>query len=171
MILPTLVLNNMPIFAQVMFFGALLSAIMSTASGTLLAPSITLTENVLREFITMNDKQTLLAARIVVVCFAIAVTVFALASQGTSIYDMVGNAYKVTLVSAFVPLVMGLYWERATTQGALFAVIGGLASWLLMEQIGGDSIWPPQLVGLLVSFGGMLVGSLAPQFVSRSATA
>jgi SSS family solute:Na+ symporter len=171
MILPTLVLNNMPIFAQVMFFGALLSAIMSTASGTLLAPSITLTENVLREFITMNDKQTLLAARIVVVCFAIAVTVFALASQGTSIYDMVGNAYKVTLVSAFVPLVMGLYWERATTQGALFAVIGGLASWLLMEQIGSDSIWPPQLVGLLVSFGGMLVGSLAPQFVSRSATA
>jgi SSS family solute:Na+ symporter len=171
MILPTLVLNNMPILAQVMFFGALLSAIMSTASGTLLAPSITLTENVLREFITMNDKQTLLAARIVVVCFAIAVTVFALASQGTSIYDMVGNAYKVTLVSAFVPLVMGLYWERATTQGALFAVIGGLASWLLMEQIGGDSIWPPQLVGLLVSFGGMLVGSLAPQFVSRSATA
>jgi SSS family transporter len=171
MILPTLVLNNMPIFAQVMFFGALLSAIMSTASGTLLAPSITLTENVLREFLPMNDRQTLLAARIVVICFAITVTAFALASQGTSIYDMVGNAYKVTLVSAFVPLVMGLYWKRATTQGALFAVIGGLASWLLMEQIGGDSIWPPQLVGLLVSFGGMLAGSLAPQFASRSATA
>jgi SSS family solute:Na+ symporter len=171
MILPTLVLNNMPIFAQVMFFGALLSAIMSTASGTLLAPSITLTENVLREFLPMNDRQTLLAARIVVICFAITVTAFALASQGTSIYDMVGNAYKVTLVSAFVPLVMGLYWKRATTQGALFAVIGGLASWLLMEQMGGDSIWPPQLVGLLVSFGGMLAGSLAPQFASRSATA
>jgi SSS family solute:Na+ symporter len=171
MILPSLVLNHMPVFAQVMFFGALLSAIMSTASGTLLAPSITLTENVLREFIPMNDKQTLLAARIVVVCFAIAVTVFALASQGTSIYDMVGNAYKVTLVSAFVPLVMGLYWSRATTQGALFSVFGGLGSWLLLEQFGGDSIWPPQLVGLLVSFGGMLIGSLAPQFVSKSATA
>jgi Na+/proline symporter len=154
-----------------MFFGALLSAIMSTASGTLLAPSITLTENVLREFIPMNDRQTLLTARIVVVCFAIAVTAFALASQGTSIYDMVGNAYKVTLVSAFVPLVMGLYWARATTQGALLSVFGGLGSWLLMEQFGGDSIWPPQLVGLLVSFGGMLVGSLAPQFVSKPATA
>jgi SSS family transporter len=171
MILPTLVLHNMPVFAQVMFFGALLSAIMSTASGTLLAPSITLTENVLREFIPMNDKQTLLAARIVVVCFAIAVTVFALASQGTPIYDMVGNAYKVTLVSAFVPLVMGLYWKRASTQGALLSVIGGLASWLLMEQIVDESIWPPQLVGLLVSFAGMVVGSLAPQFVSKSATA
>jgi Na+/proline symporter len=150
-----------------MFFGALLSAIMSTASGTLLAPSITLTENVIRGFLPMNDRQMLLATRIVVACFAVAVTLFALASQGTSIYDMVGNAYKVTLVSAFVPLVMGLYWKRATTQGALGAVIGGLAAWLLMEQYGNESIWPAQLVGLLVSFAGMIAGSLVPQAVAK----
>jgi len=171
MILPTLILTNMPLFAQVMFFGALLSAIMSTASGTLLAPSITLTENVLREFFPMSDKQLLLTTRIVVVCFAIAVTAFALMSQGMPIYDMVGNAYKVTLVAAFVPLVMGLYWKRATAQGALFAVIGGLTSWLLMEKFGGESIWPPQFAGLLVSFGGMIVGSLIPQHVGKVVTA
>ncbi len=171
MILPTLILNNMPLFAQVMFFGALLSAIMSTASGTLLAPSITLTENVLREFFPMSDKQLLLTTRIVVVCFALVVTAFALMSQGMAIYDMVGNAYKVTLVAAFVPLVIGLYWKRATAQGALFAVIGGLTSWLLMEQFGGESIWPPQLAGLLVSFGGMIVGSLIPQHVGKVVTA
>ncbi|MES2534577.1 MAG: sodium:solute symporter family protein [Pseudomonadota bacterium] len=171
MILPTLILNNMPVFAQVMFFGALLSAIMSTASGTLLAPSITLTENVIREFFPMNDRQLLFATRVVVVCFAIAVTGFALASQGMSIYDMVSNAYKVTLVAAFVPLVMGLYWKGATTQGALFAAIGGLSSWILMEIFGGDSIWPPQLAGLLVSFAGMIGGSLVPQHVGKSVTA
>jgi SSS family solute:Na+ symporter len=171
MILPTLILNNTPLFAQVMFFGALLSAIMSTASGTLLAPSITLTENVLREIFPMNDRQFLLATRIVVVCFTIAVTSFALLSQGMSIYDMVGNAYKVTLVAAFVPLVMGLYWKRATAQGAFLAVSGGLASWLLMEQFGGESIWPPQLVGLLISFSAMIVGSLVPQHVGKAATA
>lgn len=171
MILPTLILENTPLFAQVVFFGALLSAIMSTASGTLLAPSITLTENILREFIAMNDRQLLLATRIVVTCFAVAVTSFALASQGTSIYDMVGNAYKVTLVGAFVPLVMGLYWKRASTQGALCSILGGLAVWLLMEQFGGDSIWPPQLAGLLASFAGMIVGSLSPQFVGKTAMA
>nr|WP_217345754.1 sodium:solute symporter family protein [Noviherbaspirillum sp. L7-7A]MBV0880083.1 sodium:solute symporter family protein [Noviherbaspirillum sp. L7-7A] len=188
MILPTLILNNTPVFAQVMFFGALLSAIMSTASGTLLAPSITLTENVLREIFPMNDRQMLLApsitltenvlreifpmndrqmllaTRLVVVCFAVVVTIFALVSQGTPIYDMVGNAYKVTLVTAFVPLVMGLYWKGASNQGALCAVIGGLATWLLMERFGGDSIWPPQLAGLLASFAGMLLGSLLPQY-------
>lgn len=171
LILPTLILNNTPVVAQVMFFGALLSAIMSTASGTLLAPSITLTENVLREIFPMDDRQLLLATRIVVVCFAIAVTIFALMSQGTPIYDMVGNAYKVTLVTAFIPLVMGLYWKGASSQGALCAVLGGLASWLLMERFGSDSIWPPQLVGLLVSFAGMLLGSVAPQFTRTTAGA
>jgi solute:Na+ symporter, SSS family len=168
MILPALVLNHTPIFAQILFFGALLSAIMSTASGTLLAPSITLTENILREFIPMDDAQLLMTTRIVVVIFTVIVTTFALLSQGMPIYEMVGNAYKVPLVGAFIPLVMGLYWKRSTTQGALVSVIGGLSSWLLMEFFGGDSIWPPQLVGFLVAFFGMIIGSLLPQWVASS---
>lgn len=164
LILPTLILKDTPVWAQILFFGALLSAIMSTASATLLAPSVTLTENIIREIWPMDDRQLLLAIRIVVVCFAIVVTAFALLSQGMSIYEMVGNSYKVPLVGAFIPLVMGLYWQRATTQGALVSVIGGLLSWGLMEAFGGDSIWPPQLVGLLVAFVGMVAGSLAPQW-------
>lgn len=167
LILPTLILKDTPIFAQILFFGALLSAIMSTASGTLLAPSITLTENIIREIRPMNDRQLLKTTRIVVVCFAIAVTAFALLSQGMPIYEMVGNSYKVPLVGAFIPLVMGLYWKRATTQGALVSVIGGLLSWVLMEAFGSESIWPPQLVGLLVAFAGMIAGSLAPQWIAR----
>ena len=43
-ILPNLVLHKMPVWAQVMFFGALLSAILSTASGALLAPTALFTE-------------------------------------------------------------------------------------------------------------------------------
>jgi Na+/proline symporter len=169
LILPTLILRDTPLFAQIMFFGALLSAIMSTASGTLLAPSVTLTENIIREIRPMNDQQLLLTTRIVVFCFTIVVTTFALMSQGMPIYEMVGNSYKVPLVGAFIPLVMGLYWKRATTQGALVSVIGGLLSWVLMEIFGAESIWPPQLVGLLVAFFGMIVGSLAPQRLGQQA--
>jgi SSS family transporter len=171
LILPTLILKDTPLVAQVLFFGALLSAIMSTASGTLLAPSITLTENIIREFHPMNDRQLLLTTRIVVVCFAIAVTAFALVSQGMPIYEMVGNSYKVPLVGAFIPLVMGLYWKRATTQGALLSTVGGLLTWALMEVFGSDSIWPAQLVGLLVAFAAMLAGSLLPQWAGRRSAA
>ena len=167
LILPTLILRDTPLIAQIMFFGALLSAIMSTASGTLLAPSVTLTENIIREIRPMNDQQLLFTTRVVVFCFTIIVTTFALMSQGMPIYEMVGNSYKVPLVGAFIPLVMGLYWKRATTQGALVSVIGGLLSWVLMEVFGAESIWPPQLVGLLVAFFGMILGSLAPQWLGQ----
>lgn len=173
-ILPTLILEHMPLFAQIMFFGALLSAVMSTASGTLLAPSVTFTENILKKFIhrEMTDFQFLWTMRAVVACFAAGVTVFALNSEST-IYQMVVGAYKVTLVAAFVPLVAGLYWPRATRQGALWAIVGGLVSWLALEHFNPDGLWPPQLAGVLISGAGMVLGSLAPQWyggaVRRSA--
>jgi len=169
LILPTIITTHTPLFAQVMFFGALLSAIMSTASGTLLAPSVTFTENILKGFIApQNDRQFLFTMRTVVVFFTFAVTVFALQSD-SSIYEMVGNAYKVTLVTAFVPLVFGLYWQRANTQGALCAIIAGFFSWILLEIFYPEGIWPPQLVGLLMSVLGMVIGSLLPS-LSRSRT-
>ena len=170
MILPHLIMERTPLFAQIMFFGALLSAIMSTASGTLLAPSVTFTENVLKRFIPdMTDRQFLLAMRLSVVAMTVATSVFALYSDA-SIYEMVGNAYKVTLVAAVVPLFAGLFWKRATTQGALVAIACGLLSWVYLEASYVDTdFWPPQLAGLLFSALGMLLGSLLPQFVRSRA--
>ncbi|HEY0664195.1 MAG TPA: sodium:solute symporter family protein, partial [Thiobacillaceae bacterium] len=167
MILPQLILNHMPVFAQIMFFGALLSAIMSTASGTLLAPSVTFAENILKPYLRHhNDKALLRTMRVVVVCFAAVVTLFALYSDAT-IYQMVENAYKITLVVAFVPLVSGLYWQRACKQGAYLSIALGLAVWLPMEiwLPEGEALLPPQFAGFLASVAGMIVGSLAPQLL------
>lgn len=164
-ILPALVMGHMPLAAQVLFFGALLSAVMSTASGTLLAPSVTFTENVLKKLIAreLTDRQFLWTMRAVVAAFAFGVTVSALHSDST-IYQMVVGAYKVTLVAAFVPLAAGLYWKRATAQGALAAILAGLAVWLALEALAPEGLWPPQLAGLLASCAGMIAGSLAPQW-------
>jgi Na+(H+)/acetate symporter ActP len=60
-----------------------------------------------------------LVMRLVLVIFGLAVMVFALLSDA-SIYRMVQNAYKVTLVSAFAPLVLGLYWKHSTVVGSLY---------------------------------------------------
>ncbi|MBL8637260.1 MAG: sodium:solute symporter family protein [Alphaproteobacteria bacterium] len=166
MILPTLVLKHAPLFAQIMFFGALLSAIKSCASATLLAPSVTFTENILRPLHPqMSDKKLLLAMRYVTVIFTFLVTLYAINSDA-SIFKMVENAYQITLVSAFVPLVFGVYWKKATNQGALAAIFMGLSVWigLLLFQ-SEDALLPPQFAGLLASLVGMLVGSLMPQFV------
>ncbi len=163
MVLPTLILQHTPIAAQVLFFGALLSAIMSTASATLLAPSVMFTENILKHFAIkqMSDWQMLRTMRIVVLTFGTIVLWSALHSD-MGIMKMVENAYKITLVGAFIPLVFGLYWQRANSQGALLSIALGLLSWLGMEIFKPDTYWPPQLVGLLFSLTGMLIGSCLP---------
>lgn len=168
LILPTLIMNHTPLFAQVLFFGALLSAVMSTASGTLLAPSVTFTENILKKLIRreLTDHQFLWSMRAVVGFFAIAVTIFSLNTHST-IYQLVVGAYKVTLVTAFIPLVAGLYWSRATRQGALYSILGGLFIWLAFEAFNSEGLLPPQLAGLIASALGMLAGSLLPQWYGR----
>jgi SSS family transporter len=167
-LLPTFVLTKMPLVMQILFFGALLSAIKSTSSATLLAPSTSFVENILKNLRPgMKDKEQLLAMRITIVVFTCLVLAYAIAMKGTPIYDLVSAAYQVTLVAAFVPLVMGLYWKRATTQGAVVSVAAGLAGWLLFfPQVGGEALsklFPGQLAGLLAAFVGMVVGSLLPQ--------
>ena len=163
-VLPTLVMEQMPFIMQVLFFGALLSAIKSCASATLLAPSVTFTENIWRQFFPhQSDKQALLAMRITVLVFSGLVQASAIAMQGSSIYEMVSGAYQVTLVGAFIPLLFGLYWSKATTQGAIFAIVLGLLAWLLFLVTPAGEEFPAQLAGVLASLTGMLVGSLGPQ--------
>ncbi|MCR4304147.1 MAG: sodium:solute symporter family protein [Gallionella sp.] len=166
MVLPSLIMNHTPVIAQVLFFGALLSAIMSTASATLLAPSVMFTENILKHlaFKHMGDQQMLRTMRIIVLTFGSFVLWFALNSE-SSIFHMVENAYKITLVGAFVPLAFGLYWKRANNQGALLSIAMGLISWMAMEILQPDTYWPPQLAGLLMSVAGMLAGSLLPNMM------
>jgi len=163
-VLPTLVMEQMPFVMQVLFFGALLSAIKSCASATLLAPSVTFTENIWRQFFPhQGDKQALLAMRITVLVFSGMVLTYAILMQGSSIYDMVSGAYQVTLVGAFIPLLFGLYWPKATTQGAIFAIVLGLLAWLMFLLTPAGEEFPAQLAGVLASLTGMLVGSLGPQ--------
>jgi Na+/proline symporter len=161
-ILPDLVLGQMPMWAQILFFGALLSAILSTASGALLAPTATFTENVLKPFVPhMSDRQFLLLLRVTLVSFTACALLFAMNSTST-MYEMVQNAYNVTLTGAFVPLMAGAFWRRANTQGALFSVVLGVGTWLMFNFWIPDTLIPANLLGLMASIAGMLLGSLMP---------
>lgn len=168
-VLPMLVLNYMPLFAQVIFFGAVLSAIMSCSSATLLAPSISFAENIVKGYFPkISDKYLLKIMRITLVCFSTVVLLYALSSN-LSIFGMVESAYKITLAGAFVPLVFGAFWKKANSQGALMAIIGGIGSWLFVEVFLGDSaLIPAQLIGLVNSIIGMMVGSLLPKIIKET---
>ncbi|MGB3069954.1 MAG: sodium:solute symporter family protein [Ottowia sp.] len=168
-VLPQLVMENMPFGMQVVFFGALLSAIKSTASATMLAPSVTFVENIWRQFRPrLSDRQELLTMRITVLVFSVLVLLYSIRMQGTSIYEMVSGAYQITLVGAFVPLVFGLYWKRATTQGAILSIVLGCLTWLLLLATPAGEAFPAQLAGVLAAMAGMLIGSLGPQVLRNT---
>jgi solute:Na+ symporter, SSS family len=80
----------------------------------------------------------------------------------------VQNAYNVTLAGAFIPLVAGAYWKRATTQGALLSIVLGIGCWLTANNVAAEALVPPNLVGFFASIIGMAVGSLAPQLVRNA---
>ncbi|WP_294637304.1 sodium:solute symporter family protein [uncultured Aquabacterium sp.] len=171
-VLPTLILSKMPLVAQIFFFGALVSAIKSTSSATLLAPSTSFVENILKNIRPgMSDRQLLLAMRITLLVFTALVLTYAIVMEGTAIYDLVSAAYQIPLVGAFIPLTCGLYWRRATTQGAILSIVLGIGTLTLFTLHAGlGEAFPGQLAGLLMAALGMLVGSLAPQFIADHRT-
>jgi SSS family solute:Na+ symporter len=172
-LLPTFVKNHLPLAAQIIFYGALLSVIMSTASGTLLAPAVTISENVIKEFMPahrLTQHALLRITQAVVVVFAVLVMAYAVWSveAETPIHTMVENAYKVTLAVAFVPLAAGVYWKRANNRGAVLSMLLGFVAWIAAEfLLPAGAPLPAQFVGFFASLVGMVAGSLRGGHGSR----
>ncbi len=166
-VLPTLILAATPTFIQVMFFGALLSAIMSTASGTLLAPSALFMENILRPSLpTLTDKKALMMTRATVVGFFLIIMAFVAYKyehEEANIFAMVENAYKITLAWAFVPLVMAIILKKVHTISALLSMIIGIGKWVGFEfYIGWEEVYsmPPHFFGFLMAIVGFALGQM-----------
>lgn len=162
-LIPALIQQELPLFAQIVFYGALVGVILGTSASTLLAPSFMLSENVLRGLFPrpLTDQQMLLLTRSVIISFALLVCVYALQARelDAGLHDMVEAAYKVTLVVAFVPLVAGLFWHKANNTGAWLSIVLGLVVWISGELGLSDSEVGAQWWGLLAAIIGMLVGS------------
>lgn len=157
LVLPMMVLEHAGLVLQILFFGALLSAILSTTSGAILAPATVIGENLIKpHFSKLSDQQLLQIMRISVVGVAVCSALMALWSA--NIYDLVAQSSALSLVSLFVPLTAGLYWNKASKTGAFLSIILGMGAWLVFELMGSEI--PSLILGLLVSILGMILGSL-----------
>ncbi len=161
-LLPTLVRDCMPMWLRVLFFGAVLSAVMSTASATMLAPSTTFVENILRHFVKLDERRMLRTMRITIAAFGFFVLAYSIFLEGAAIYDMVAMAYQFPVVGAFWPLVCGLYWKRATRQGCYMSIGAGAAAWAILTWTPLCGVFPNVLGGFLLAGIGMAAGSLMP---------
>ncbi|UZN09151.1 sodium:solute symporter family protein [Leptospira santarosai] len=155
MILPKTVLAHTGLFTQILFFGALLSAVMSTASGAVLASASVLGENLVRPFLKKSNEKTLLRVlRISVV--AITLVSLSMAYTKNNIYELVSQASALSLVSLFVPLVAGLFRKSSTSTGAVLSMVFGFVVWLFCNILSLEI--PASIPGLVSSWLALLAG-------------
>lgn len=157
MLLPSMVLAHGGIVVQIIFFGALISAIMSTASSGLLAPAALISENLVRPLFKgkLRDKTLLWILRINVLLVALVATF--MASRDSDIYELVAGASILLLVSLFAPLTAGLYWKKASRLGAILSMVIGMITYLICDEL--ELEIESHIYGLLASIFAMILGS------------
>jgi solute:Na+ symporter, SSS family len=156
--LPLMVLKHTGLPVQILFFGSLLSAIMSTTSSSILAPASIFSENLVKPLMRhrLTDRQLLFLTKASVLFFSTMATV--MACLRSNIYELVGESSILSLVSLFAPLAFGLYWKKSSSTGAMLSMVLGMLAWFIFELL--DSSWPSLIPGTIVSIAAMIVGSI-----------
>jgi Na+/proline symporter len=157
LLIPNLVMKFTPYGVQILFLGALLSALLSTTSGAILAPASVLGENLLKPMLKKpDDKKVLFYIRISVVLVTGACIWMAITRQ--NIFELVSEASAFSLVSLFIPLNAGLWWKKASPMGSHLSMAAGLLVWIYFNFINPNDI-PSVWYGLVASMIGLLVGT------------
>jgi SSS family solute:Na+ symporter len=156
--LPNMVLNHTSILIQILFFGSLLSAIMSTTSSAILAPASIFSENLVKPFARhrFSDKGFLVLTRVSVLLFSVVATV--MACVRSNIYELVGESSILSLVSLFAPMTLGIYWKKTSSGGALAGMVVGMLTWIIFEAF--ETTWPSLVPATCISLIATIVGSL-----------
>lgn len=103
-----------------------LAAALSTADGLLLAIANALSHDIYYKMLDPNAPaiRRLTVARVLLFFVAVAAAATA-ATKPSDILAMVGWAFSLAMAGNFPALVMGIWWKRATSTGAICGIIAG----------------------------------------------
>jgi cation/acetate symporter len=103
-----------------------LAAALSTADGLLLAIANALSHDIYYKMLAPNAPtiRRLTVARVLLVFVAVAAAALAATKPG-DILAMVGWAFSLAMAGNFPGLVLGIWWKRTTTLGAICGIIAG----------------------------------------------
>lgn len=139
-------INTLNPFIRIIFFLGLISAIISTASAAILAPSAIISENLLPKiFRKFSNLPNLYVSKITVLAVSMISLLFAFSQE--SIYQLVASSSVITLVSLFIPLSFGIYVKSANKTGAVYSMISGFSVWFFI-----DIILSFETAGILLGF-------------------
>ncbi|HSF15009.1 MAG TPA: sodium:solute symporter [Vicinamibacteria bacterium] len=156
----TVVVELLPPGVTGIVLAGTLSALMSTASGTLLASSTLIAHDVYRRFLVkdVSDEEFLRKTRLVTGVLGILLVAIALWIQDVIV--ALDIAYTLLSGSLFFPIIAGMVWKRATAPATLVSMgLSALASSLAMVAWGAGSTR-----SILVGLGTSLVTLVAVSY-------
>ena len=140
------------------FIGALISALMSSADSALLAPASIIGNDLVRYLRPDIDAQSQLrVCRLSVPILGIIALYLALTHN--TVYTLMIDSWSILLATLFVPLTAGIWWPKANRTGALWAMVSGAISWLILLKIAPNQ--PADLLAVPIGFFALLIISLA----------
>ncbi len=154
-----------------------LAAALSTADGLLLAISNAVSHDVYYRIIdpAASSRRRLMLSRLLLVVVAVVAAAMASLRPG-GILEMVSWAFSLAGAGLFPALVLGIWWRRATAQGAIAGMLlgGGLtAFYLAATRFFGMPLWfgidtvAAGLIGIPVGFAAIIAVSLATPVPDR----
>jgi SSS family solute:Na+ symporter len=99
------------------------SALMGTASGTLLASSTLLTHDILKQywFKNIEEKRLIVLSRVITCLLGVLSITFAIWIQ--DVLKALDVAYDILTGAIFIPVVMGFYWKRANAKAGFYSIM------------------------------------------------
>ncbi|BBL72756.1 sodium:solute symporter family protein [Methylogaea oryzae] len=158
-LLPQLALKHLPAFSYVLFAGAIISAILSTVDGALLAAAALVSHNLIVPLRpTMDDAGKVRTARAMVFVFGLVAYGLALGSDG--VHTLVEEASAFGSAGVFTVALFALYTRRVGDRYSAYAALAaGMGAWLV------GHFWldlsHPYLISLGAALGGYLLTAAA----------
>lgn len=171
LVIPTFVVNTLhPVLAG-LIIAAPFAAIMSTTDTMLLTTTGTIAKNIYKRFIRPNASEDEMRRVTTVLPWLLGILIIAFALNPVSLLEFIVIFAWGGLGSAFLPaLFLGLYWKRATTEGAIASMISGAAANIIIYLVNNNPMgFATSAWSLLISTGSMIVVSLLTEPNSNEA--
>jgi len=147
----------------------MLAAFMSTHDSYLLCWSTIITNDIIEPLSNRKiaSRTKIMLTRFIILILGIYIFYWGMFYEGgDAIWDYLGITGAIYFTGAISVVVFGLYWDRASSTGAMLALLGGLSSIIGLEPIRlflGINVSNPAVIGLItlgLSVLLMIIGSL-----------
>jgi len=154
--------KGVPVAVGCFLLVAVMAIIISTANSFLLVPATNVIRDIYQRFInpSLPDKKMILYSRLTVI--VLGVISYSLISFFPRILDAAYAAYTVYGAGITPALIAVFFWKRATVQGGVLSILGGLLTtvvWEVINKIKGElPLGVPAIYPALICSLALLIG-------------